>query len=141
MGRTGKLRVETELSCIAALICLQWQDTFYYKFAASHPAALAHRPNDALMWEGVKYGKAQGCLLMDFGLSDWNQEGLIRYKRKFTDQEKTISFLQYQPHGECAQREQGFPALLSQLTDLFTDASVPDPITERAGDALYRFFC
>ena len=126
---------------IAAIMFLQWQDTLYYKFGASQPTALAHRPNEALLWEGVKYGKAQGCLHMDLGLSDWDQEGLIQYKRKFTGEEKTISFLQYQPNGACDQREQGFRALLPQLTDLFTDASVPDPITERAGDALYRFFC
>ena len=31
--------------------------------------------------------------------------------------------------------------MLGQLTDLFTEPDVPDSVTERAGAALYRFFC
>jgi hypothetical protein len=30
--------------------------------------------------------------------------------------------------------------LLNQLTDLFTDESVPDEITEKAGAVLYQYF-
>jgi hypothetical protein len=30
--------------------------------------------------------------------------------------------------------------LLPKLTALFTDQTVPDSITEKAGDILYRFF-
>ena len=77
---------------------------------------------------------------MDFGLSDWEQEGLVRYKRKFTSEEKTISFLSYMPAGERSQQEQQGRVLLSRLTDLFTDESVPDPVTYKAGELLYRFF-
>jgi hypothetical protein len=31
-------------------------------------------------------------------------------------------------------------ALLPQLTNLLTESSVPDDVTERAGDILYRYF-
>ena len=38
------------------------------------------------------------------------------------------------------QRQQQIRGLLPHLTDLFTDRSVPDSVTEKAGDLLYRFF-
>ena len=41
------------------------------------------------------------------------------------------------PHGESPEVGQ----LLGTVTDLLTDPSVPDAVTERAGAALYRFFC
>lgn len=125
---------------IGGVLFLEWKDTLYYKFNASDPAHLSHRPNDLLIWEGIKYGKAEGYTHLDFGLSDWDQEGLVRYKRKFTTEEKTISFLRYAPDGAPTQKEKQVRNLLTQLTDLFTDESVPDSVTAKAGEVLYRFF-
>ncbi|MCK5565187.1 MAG: hypothetical protein KAJ07_08060, partial [Planctomycetes bacterium] len=87
------------------------------------------------------HGKAQGYDYLDFGLSDWDQEGLVRYKRKFASEEKTIFFLRYLPDGVPAEQEKQLRSLFSQLTDLFTDETVPDDVTEKAGNVLYRFFC
>src|SRR5207245_10062651 len=70
---------------------LQWKDTLYYKFHASLPSDLSHRPNDLLVWEGIRCGKATGFDFLDFGLSDFAQEGLVRYKRKFGTEEKIRS--------------------------------------------------
>lgn len=125
---------------IGATLFLQWKDTLYYKFNASVPSHLTHRPNDLLIWEAIKYGKERGYSYLDFGLSDWDQEGLVRYKRKFATEEKAISFLRYTAGAEPTPQQQQMRQLLSELTDLFTDPSVPDRVTERAGDALYRFF-
>jgi len=125
---------------IGGVMFLEWKDTLYYKFNASALADLSHRPNDLLIWEGIKYGRAKGYTYLDFGLSDWDQEGLVRYKRKFATQEKTISFLRYTPDEAATQQEKQVRGLLSQLTDLFTDESVPDRVTDRAGDVLYGYF-
>ena len=54
------------------------------------PFDLSHRPNGLLVWEGI--GKEAGFDFLDFGLSDINQECLVRYKRKFSTEEKIISF-------------------------------------------------
>ncbi len=125
---------------IGGVLFLVWQNRLYYKFNASAPIHLSIRPNDLLIWEGIKYGRAQGHTYLDFGLSDWDQEGLVRYKRKFASEEKTISFLCYEPNGRPTYQEQQLSRLFSQLTELFTDESVPDTVTEKAGDILYRFF-
>lgn len=125
---------------IGGVFFLEWQDTLYYKFNASTPSQLTFRPNDLLIWEGIQYGKAKGYSRLDFGLSDWDQEGLVRYKGKFATEEKTISFLKYLPANGTAAHEKQVGELLPQLTAIFTDKAVPDAITERAGDILYRFF-
>jgi CelD/BcsL family acetyltransferase involved in cellulose biosynthesis len=125
---------------IGGTLFLEWKGTLYYKFNASVLADLQHRPNDLLLWEGIKYAKENGLNYLDFGLSDWDQEGLIRYKRKFATDEKTITFLKHEPDGAPGQGPDQLRSALPQLTDLFTDASVSDQITERAGEILYRFF-
>jgi CelD/BcsL family acetyltransferase involved in cellulose biosynthesis len=125
---------------VAGDFFLDWKDTLYYKFNASLPDDLSHRPNDLLIWEGIQRGKGLGLAYLDFGLSDVDQEGLIRYKRKFGTEEKTISFLRCSPNGSSTSAQKEIRELLSKLTDRFTDHLVPDSITERAGEDLYRLF-
>lgn len=125
---------------IGGALFLEWGDTLYYKFNASSLEALEVRPNDMVVWEGIKYARRRGLTRFDFGLSDSDQEGLLRYKRKFATEEKDISFLKYRPEPELSPGEKQMRALLNQLTDLFTESSVPDEITERAGAILYRYF-
>jgi CelD/BcsL family acetyltransferase involved in cellulose biosynthesis len=125
---------------VGGVLFLEWKDGLYYKFNASAATELSVRPNDLLIWEGIQYGKAKNYSFLDFGLSDWDQEGLVRYKRKFASEEKTISFLRYEPNGGPPQQAQQLGALLPQLTQLFTEESVPDHVTEMAGDVLYQLF-
>ncbi len=125
---------------VAGDFFLEWKDTLYYKFNASLPDDLSHRPNDLLIWQGIQEGKKRGLAYLDFGLSDIDQEGLIRYKRKFGTEEKTISFLHYSPNGGPTRAEKEIRQLLGKLTARFTDRLVPDQITEKAGEDLYRLF-
>jgi hypothetical protein len=73
-------------------------------------------------------------------LSDIDQEGLVRYKRKFGTQEKIISFLRHAPEGVPSLAEKQIRNLLAQLTHRFTNQLVPDVVTEGAGEDLYRLF-
>ena len=127
---------------IGGTMFIGWGDTLFYKFNASDRHHLAHRPNDLLIWSGIEYAKANGYTYLDFGLSDWEQEGLIRYKRKFATEEKTIAFLHHSPNTSPSESEKSEDApksteqvrqLLPQLTELFTDPSVPDEVTEKRG--------
>lgn len=125
---------------VAGDFFLIWKDTLYYKFNASLHDDLSCRPNDLLIWESIQHGKGMGLSYLDFGLSDIDQEGLIRYKRKFGTEEKTISFLRFSPNGGPTRVEKEIRELLGKLTSNFTDQLVPDSITERAGEDLYRLF-
>jgi lipid II:glycine glycyltransferase (peptidoglycan interpeptide bridge formation enzyme) len=101
---------------------------------------LSLRPNDLLLWKGIEYAKAEGYTYFDFGLSDWDQEGLVRYKRKFASDEREIAFLRYQQNHAPSHEVAEIQRLLPQLTELLTRDDVPDEITEQAGAMLYRFF-
>ncbi len=125
---------------IGGVMFLEWQNTLYYKFNASNLEMITLRPNDLIIWEGIRYGQSRGLRFLDFGLSDWDQEGLLQYKRKFASAEKTISLLAYTPEGSPSAKEKQIRQLLPKLTDLFVDETVPDSITEKAGEALYQFF-
>ncbi len=139
--KSGSLLVAVHQgNIVGGALFLEWKDTLYYKFNASASADLGHRPNDLLIWEGIKYGKTKGYTYLDLGLSDQDQEGLVRFKRKFATDEKTISFLRYTPNGVPVLQDNQVRNLLAKLTSLFTLESVPDNVTDRAGEILYRFF-
>lgn len=125
---------------IGGVFFLEWQNKFYYKFNASDQDQVTLRPNDLVVWEGMQYGREKGYDYLDFGLSDWDQEGLLQYKRKFATEEKTISFLRYTPDGAPGDKEKQIRKLLPQLTDLLAHNDVPDEVTEKAGDLLYQYF-
>lgn len=139
-GKGALMLADYQGEVIGGVMYLEWQDKLYYKFNASNPEYILLRPNDLVVWEGIQYGRAKGYEYLDFGVSDWDQEGLIQYKRKFATEEKTISYLRYDPEDSPTSKEKQIRKLLPQLTDLFVDTAVSDQITEKAGDVLYQFF-
>lgn len=137
----GALMLATyESEIIGGILFLEWQNKLYYKFNASNPAHIALRPNDLTLWEGIKYGISKDRDYLDFGLSDWDQEGLLRYKRKYATEERTISFLAHVPAGSPSESERQMRRLLPRITDLFVQEAVPDTVSEEAGNLLYRYF-
>lgn len=133
------LLAHTDDELIAGALLLVWGDTLYYKFGASRPEYLGLRPNDAIFWAGIRWGVAHRLRLLDWGCSDHDQPGLVAYKRKWSTEERTIVTLR--AGGEQARSSGEAGAVLGELTRLLTDESVPDAITTRAGNLLYRYFC
>jgi CelD/BcsL family acetyltransferase involved in cellulose biosynthesis len=133
------LLAEVDGTAIAGILFIESGDTLYYKFNASLDQRL--RPNDLLVWEGIRLGQRRGLAKLDFGVSDTDQPGLIRYKEKFATEQGVVSTLLWQPPGYADPRGEQATRTLHAITRLVTDASVPDAITQAAGDELYRFFC
>jgi CelD/BcsL family acetyltransferase involved in cellulose biosynthesis len=124
---------------VAGAMFLVWNRVLYYKFGASDPECLALRPNDALYWAGIRWGVERGLRLLDWGLSDLGQPGLVRYKRKWASEEQRIVTLRSAGQPSRAQAEAA--RTVGELTRLLTEESVPDDITTKAGALLYRYFC
>jgi CelD/BcsL family acetyltransferase involved in cellulose biosynthesis len=124
---------------IAGIVLLEWNGTLYYKFNASLDQKYC--PNDLLAWHALLYGRQRGMVRFDFGLSDLEQPGLIRYKRKFATVEREISFLNWRPESYANPKGEQASQILGQVTSWLTDTTVPDEITRAAGEKLYRFFC
>ena len=87
---------------IAVTVYLRWRDTLYYKFNASLPDALPLRPNNLLVDAGVELACALGCRHFDFGASDDDQPGLLRFKRQFGAEEGRITALALGGQGDDA---------------------------------------
>jgi len=125
---------------VGGILFLEWQDTLYYKFNASDISTLPARPNDRLIWEGIQMGKSRGMRLLDFGLSDLEQEGLVRYKQKYATEEKVITQLRHTPPGGPSDADREGRRMLRDLTAVLVHEDVPDEITAKSGDLLYRYF-
>jgi CelD/BcsL family acetyltransferase involved in cellulose biosynthesis len=125
---------------VGGVFFLEWKGVLYYKFNASDPDLVSVRPNDLVIWTAIEQAGSKALTKLDFGLSDWDQEGLVRYKRKYASEEKTISFLRHEPAADESREAEQIRSILPVLTDLLPDEAVPDAATERAGDLLYRLF-
>jgi CelD/BcsL family acetyltransferase involved in cellulose biosynthesis len=120
---------------VGGALYLEWKDTLYYKFNASSVASLEVRPNDLVVWKGLAHARSRSLSWLDFGVSDWDQEGLVRYKRKYATDEGVVRRFTSEP---VAEDDVG--PLLGEVTGLLVHPAVPDHLTERGGDVLYRFF-
>jgi Uncharacterized protein involved in methicillin resistance len=123
---------------LAGIFLLQWQNVLYYKFNASLDQRC--RPNDLLVWRAMLFGHRRGLSMLDFGLSDIEQQGLVRYKRKFATEERDICFLESQPSTCRDARSEEASEILGCVTELLTDPAVPDRISQAAGEKFYRLF-
>jgi len=139
-GRCVTLLASLDGEVIAGAMFIEWNDVLYYKFGASVPEHLRARPNDAVYWTGIQRGVERGMRLVDWGLSDLDQPGLVGFKRKWASDERRIVTLRSGAWLQAPEQEE-FGRELGELTRLLTDASVPDEITARAGALLYRYFC
>ncbi|MGH8984197.1 MAG: lipid II:glycine glycyltransferase FemX [Acidimicrobiia bacterium] len=126
---------------IAGALYLIWNDVIYYKFGASVAEHLVVRPNELLAWESMRLGQELGCRTYDWGVTDLDQPGLLAYKQKYATEERRVVALLHTPPGYDASASAEAGRVLSQLTDLLTRRDVPDEVTTRAGELLYRFFC
>jgi CelD/BcsL family acetyltransferase involved in cellulose biosynthesis len=129
---------EVDGEIAAGAMYLVWGDRLYYKFGASLSEYLPMRPNDALYWAACKLGLSRGLASVDWGISDLDQPGLVSYKRKWASEERRVVTLR---GGQDPKPKSEVGAMLGELTRLFTEESVPDDISTKAGALLYRHFC
>ncbi|MGW1680631.1 GNAT family N-acetyltransferase [Saccharopolyspora sp. NPDC002376] len=124
---------------VAAAVFLQRNGSLHFKFGSSLQDRLQLRPNDAIYWAAIRWAADRGLRLVDWGVSDLDQPGLLRFKRKYADDEKQVVILRSQ-RGASTERSE-VDDLLGEITGLLTDESVSDDITGKAGSLLYRYFC
>lgn len=126
---------------VAGVVLLRHGDTAYYKFNASTAEGLDVRANDIVMWTALQSALAWGSSYFDFGVSDLDQPGLIRYKRKFASEEGEVVAFGHPTSDPPSRLGTGIGRILPVATRVLTDARCPDALTSRAGDVLYRHFC
>jgi hypothetical protein len=111
---------------------------WYYKFSASYPRR--YRPNSAMIMEACREGVDRGLQLLDMGRSDIDQPGLVDFKQQFATSEIELTTLHWTPPGWSDPQGAATGRLLGETTALLTAPEVPDEITAKGGELLYRYF-
>jgi CelD/BcsL family acetyltransferase involved in cellulose biosynthesis len=136
--RLTVLLAEDQGVTVAGTFFIEWADTLYYKFNASVDQGAA--PNDLMIWEAIRLGQRRGLKLLDFGASDLDQPGLLRFKRKYATEERAIVRYRWEPPEYDPVLSRSANHVLNGMTELLTDPTVPDAITRTAGERLYGLF-
>ncbi len=124
---------------VAGVLLLRHRDWGYYKLNASTGAAWEVRANDAVMWRSMLEARDWECRFFDFGVSDVDQPGLIRYKRKYATGDGRVVVMR-RDGDEQSWRAKQADRLLPQVTRALTSDRCPDAIGGQASRVLYRLF-
>ncbi len=125
---------------VAGVILLRHGDWAYYKLNASTPAGWPVRANDAVMWEAMVAARRWGCRWFDFGVSDLDQPGLIRYKNKYATGQGEVVVLR-RDGGPRPWTARQLDRALPLATRVLTAPQCPDALGRQASQVLYRLFC
>jgi CelD/BcsL family acetyltransferase involved in cellulose biosynthesis len=125
-------------SVVGGCLLLEAGDTLYYKYAASHPDYRSMGVSHGAVVAAMEAGLSKGLAELDLGRSDLDQPGLVDFKRRFG---ATAAGLQrFRSKDQLFREASEMDGLLTDITELMTQPTVPDHITEQAGDRLYRLF-
>ena len=84
-----------ENRAIAASVFLNYGDKAIYKFGASDENQWNVRPNNFVMWKGIKYLAESGFKSLHFGRTSPDQDGLNRFKLSFGSAENSVYYTSY----------------------------------------------
>jgi CelD/BcsL family acetyltransferase involved in cellulose biosynthesis len=127
-------------AAVAGVVLLRHGDHAYYKLNASTPEGWSARANDAVMWEAMTQARRWGCDWFDFGVSDLDQPGLIRYKDKYATGRGEVVVLG-RPGSARPWTARQLDRVLPLVTRAVTAGGCPDVVGRQAGRLLYRWFC
>lgn len=136
----ARLDGESTGEAVAGVVLLRHGDHAYYKLNASTSVGRSARANDAVMWESIVQARRWGCRWFDFGVSDLDQPGLVRYKDKYATGRGEVVVLRRTP-GRQPWIGRQIDRILPLATRAATDDRCPDVVGRQAGRVLYRWFC
>jgi Acetyltransferase (GNAT) domain len=82
---------------IAAAIFFRFRKNAFYKYGASDKRFQEFRANNLVMWRGIQFLARSGAEKLSFGRTDWENEGLRRFKLSWNTQEETIEYFRVDP--------------------------------------------
>ncbi len=119
---------------VAAAIFFHFGRQALFKFGASDERDQEHRPNNLLMWEGIKHCAQLGCEALHLGRTDVGQDGLRRFKLSLGAQEEMLRYFRFDPATAAWLPESSSPS--TPLTAAVV-RRLPLTINRLAGTVLY----
>jgi len=123
---------------VGGCLLLQAGDTFYYKYAASHPGYRSVGVSHGAVVAAMAAGIERDLTRLDLGRSDIAQRGLVDFKRRFGAEATELT--RFTSVGPNAEQPAPLDQILTEMTHLLTEPDVPLGVTEQAGNTLYRLF-
>ena len=125
--------VQFEGRVVAAAVFFHTGSRVHYKFGASDPGFHSMRPNNLLMWEGMKRYAEAGFEVLHLGRTSLANEGLRHFKLGFGAAEERIEYRKYDF------RERRFVADQDRAEGCFNTMfrCLPSPLVRLAGRLLY----
>lgn len=118
---------------IASIVTLYHNKSAVYKYGCSNEAFHKLAPMPFLFWKLIQEAKAEGMEELDFGRTELENEGLIRFKDQFGTARRLITYSRYP---RTAKESNNVSPYLSLTGHLF--AVLPDSLSSGLGRALYR---
>lgn len=134
-GRGGVIVGELDGELVGGCLLLLTDSAVHYKFSASVPEQRSNGVSHGAVLAALEYTREMSRPDFDFGRSDLAHTGLVDFKRRYRPRERFLAC-----HVAGPERHPAFLDRLHSLTELFVDPSMPDELTEFAGDYLYRYF-
>jgi len=119
---------------IAAGVFFVYNKTMTYKYGASHPRALAERPNDFLFHNVIRIACDEGYHHFDFGISKVREEGLRRFKQKWGAREIQVHDDYLSGTGRLANDDSTSLKIASVVI-----RNTPSIVCRAVGEAFYRY--
>lgn len=120
--------------CIGGAVYLHFGREALYKYGASDNRFLSLRPNDLVMWEAIRWYRAQGFRRLGFGRTELQHEGLRRYKLAWGVEEQVKPYYRYNletgTFGKSKLKGPGASSAIFRRLPIFASRAI--------GEALYR---
>jgi hypothetical protein len=84
---------------IAAAVFFRFGKNAIYKYGASDQRSQEFRANNLVMWQGIQLLARTGVEKLHFGRTDFENDGLRRFKLSWGTQEETIDYFRVDPSG------------------------------------------
>jgi CelD/BcsL family acetyltransferase involved in cellulose biosynthesis len=118
---------------VAAAVFLAWNGTLVYKYGASDARYWAHRPNNLLFWDAIRWGCERGYATLDWGRSDFDSRGLREFKTGWGAIEEPLAYsvVGDRPSSPGSGRGGRFMAAVIRRSPIWVCRAI--------GEALYRY--
>jgi len=80
---------------IAAAVFFHFGKQALFKYGASDTRYQNVRPNNLILWEAVQWYRAMGYETLNLGRTEFNNPGLLRFKRAWGARESSLNYLHY----------------------------------------------
>lgn len=133
-GEQAKIRIAyTDQKPIAAIFTLSAQRSVVYKYGCSDEKFNNLGATPFLFWNAIQESKSTGAVELDFGRSDLDNAGLIRFKDQWGTKRSVLRYFRYPSTAPASSRQR---YTMRAARHIFS--RLPDGLLSVAGTALYR---